>query len=344
MKRVRIGIIGAGKIAERLHLPGYKGVVDAEVVAICDIKKNKAERLAGMFNIPEVYTDYKRMIDDAGIDAVSVCTPNYLHEEMTIYAAKNKKHVLVEKPMSITVPAMKAMVAAAKKAKVVLMVEQSQRFDAAHQALKEVVESGVLGKFVSVRGKVGHAGPEYWSDDSPWFFDKKLSGGGVSVDVGIHILDLIRFVTGRDVKSVAATMANLVKKQYKLEDSVEAVINFNDGTMGVFSTSWCTNPYEQTVTVYGSKGRATVWHGGTEGGKRFSGWFVDVKKPHSGQTEVKIAIPDKPKTGGPTQHFVNCCLGKAKCISDGTSGMKSMAVILAAFKSAKSKKFEKVAV
>ena len=344
MKKVRIGIIGAGKIAERLHLPGYRDVAEAEVVAICDVKKNKADRLAGMFKIPAVYTDYKKMIKEAGIDAVSVCTPNYLHAEMAIFAANNKKKVLVEKPMSISIPAMKAMIAAAKKNKVLLMVEQSQRFDAAHQALKEILDSGVLGKFVSVRGKIGHSGPEYWSDDSPWFFDKKLSGGGVSVDVGIHILDLIRYVTGRDVKSVAATMANLVKKQYKLEDSVEAVINFKDGTMGVFSTSWCTNPYEQTITVYGNKGRATVWHGGTEGGKRFSGWYVDVKKPYSGNNEIKLTIPEKPKTGGPIQHFVNCCQGKAKCISDGTSGMKSMAVMLAAFKSAKSKKFEKIAV
>jgi UDP-N-acetylglucosamine 3-dehydrogenase len=344
MAKVRIGIIGAGKIAERLHLPGYKEVAEAEVVAICDLKKNKADRLAEMFKIPAVYTDYKKMIQEAGIDAVSVCTPNYLHAEMTIFAANNKKQVLVEKPMSISLAAMKAMIASAKKNNVLLMVEQSQRFDAAHQALKEILESGVLGQFVSVRGKIGHAGPENWSDDSPWFFDKKLSGGGVSVDVGIHILDLIRFITGRDVKNVAATMANLVKKQYDLEDSVEAVVNFTDGTMGVFSTSWCTNPYEQTVTVYGNKGRATVWHGGTEGGKRLSGYYVDLANPYGGNIEIKTTIPEKPKTGSPVQHFVDCCQGKTKCISDGTSGMKSMAVMLAAFKSAKSKKFENVGV
>jgi len=344
MKKVRIGIIGAGKIAERLHLPGYREVVEAEVVAICDLQKDKADRLAGMFNIPAVYTDYKKMIKEAGIDAVSVCTPNYLHAEMSIFASNNKKNVLVEKPMSISILAMKKMIAAAKKNKVLLMVEQSQRFDAAHQALKEIVDSGVLGKFISVRGKIGHAGPENWSDNSPWFFEKKLSGGGVSVDVGIHILDLIRYITGRDVKSVAATMSNLVKKQYKLEDSVEAVLNFKDGTMGVFSTSWCTNPYEQTVTVYGHKGRATVFHGGTEGGKRLSAWTVDLKNPYGGNTEVKVAIPEKAKTGGPIQHFVNCCNGTATCISDGTSGMKSMAVMLAAFKSAKTKKFEKIIV
>ena len=192
MEKLKVAVIGAGKIAERLHLPGYKETANAEVIAICDIKKEKAERLAKMFNIPAVYTDYEKMIKESGADAISVCTPNYLHEPMAVFAANNKKHVLVEKPMSITIPAMKAMIAAAKKNRVLLMVEQSQRFDPAHQALKEILDSGALGNFVSVRGKIGHAGPENWSDDSPWFFDKKLSGGGVSVDVGIHILDLIR--------------------------------------------------------------------------------------------------------------------------------------------------------
>jgi predicted dehydrogenase len=344
MKKLRIGIIGAGKIAERLHLPGYKDTPLAGVVAICDIKKKKADRLAKMFNIPNVYADYKKMIKEGGVDAVSVCTPNYLHAPMAIFAANNGKHVLVEKPMSISVAAMKSMVKACKKNKVMLMVEQTQRFDPAHQLLKEVVDSGILGKFVSVRGKIGHAGPEAWSDDSPWFFQKKKSGGGVSVDVGIHILDLIRYITGRDIDTVAATMKRLVKMQYNLEDNVCAVINFKDGTMGTFETSWSTNPYEQTVTVYGNKGRATVWHGGTENGIRFKGFTVDLKNPYGGNTELKYKVPAKSKTGGPTKHFVDCCLKKAKCISDGESGMRSMATILAAFKSAKTKKFEKVGV
>jgi UDP-N-acetylglucosamine 3-dehydrogenase len=212
MKKIRIGIIGAGKIAERTHLPQYAASKQAEVVAICDIIKKKADRLAGMYKVPKVYADYKKMIKEAGIDAVSVCTPNYLHAPMTIFAAKNKKHVLCEKPMSITVKDMKAMIKACRDNKVTLMVEQSHRFDPAHEVLHDYIAKGTIGRILNVRGKLGHAGPEYWSTDSPWFFQKQKSGGGVSVDVGIHILDLIRFVVGKDITEVSGQTGTLDKK------------------------------------------------------------------------------------------------------------------------------------
>jgi len=343
MKKIKVGIIGAGKIAERLHLPSYKETKNAEVVAICDIKREKAERLAKMFNIPQIYTDYKEMIRQAGIDAVSVCTPNYLHCEMTVFAANNKKHVLVEKPMALTIAEMKKMINVCKKNNVVLMVEQTQRFDPAHEVFRDLINSGVLGKIIAVRGKLGHSGPEFWSDDSPWFFDKKKSGGGVTMDVGIHILDLIRFVTGKEVDSVAATVNNLVKKKIKLEDNVEAVLKFKDGTMGVFETSWSTSPYEVTVQVYGEKGKAIVSQANYDP-QRIRAWKVDPKDPYNTIEEIKVKIPKKSRYINPCAYFIRCIINNEKPHIDGVEGMKSMAVILAALKSAKTKKFEKVKV
>jgi len=337
-KEVKIGIIGAGKIAERLHLPGYKETKKAKVVAICDIKLNKANRLAKMFKIPSVYKDYKKMIKEAGIDAVSVCTPNYLHASMTIFAAKNKKNVLVEKPMALSVKEMKAMINACKKNRVKLMVEQTQRFDPAHEVFKKVIESKKLGRIIAVRGKLGHSGPEFWSDDSPWFFERKKSGGGVTMDVGIHILDLIRHVTGKDVKAVAATMANLVKKKIKLEDNVEATLKFTDGTIGVFETSWSTSPYEVVVQVYGEKGKAIV----KQDAPRVIYWTVNPKNPYSTVKEFRPPVPKKSKNINPCVYFVNCVIKKKKPFIDGVEGMKSMAVILTAIKSSKTNKFEKI--
>ncbi len=341
MKKIKIGIIGAGKIAERLHLPSYKETKKAEVIAICDIIKKKAERLAKMFNIPKVYTDYKKMIKEADIDAVSVCTPNYLHCPITVFAAQKKKHVLVEKPMALSIREMKKMINVCKKNKVILMVEQTQRFDPAHEVFRDLVQSGVLGKIVAVRGKLGHSGPEFWSDDSPWFFNRKKSGGGVTMDVGIHILDLIRFVTEKDVDTVAATMNNLVKKKIKLEDNVEAVLKFKDGTMGVFETSWSTSPYEVTVQVYGEKGKAIVSQANFDP-QRIRAWKVDPKNPYNTVKEIKVKIPKKSRHINPCVYFVNCILKKQKPFIDGVEGMKSMAVILAAIKSAKIGRFEKV--
>ncbi len=343
MKKIRAGIIGAGKIAERTHLPQYAELKNAEAVAICDINRKKAVRLAKMFKVPAVYTDYKKMIKAAGIDVVSVCTPNFLHESMTVFAAKNKKHVLVEKPMALSIREMKAMIAACKKNRVTLMVEQSHRFDPGHEVLKDVVESGILGRIVTVRGKLGHSGPEFWSNDSPWFFVKRKSGGGVSVDVGIHILDLIRFITGKDVDKVAARMANLVKKKAKLEDNVEATLKFRDGTIGVFETSWSTSPYEVIVQVYGECGKAMVQQSNADP-QRVRVWTVDPKNPYSTVKEHFYKVPKQSRNKSPIAYFVKCVTTGQKPLIDGVEGMKSMAVILAALKSAKSGKFEKVKV
>ncbi|MCX8092592.1 MAG: Gfo/Idh/MocA family oxidoreductase [Candidatus Goldbacteria bacterium] len=342
MKKIKVGIIGAGKIAERLHLPQYSELKNVEITAICDIIRKKAERLAKIYKISKIYTDYKKMIKDAGIDAVSVCTPNYLHAPMTIFAANNKKHVLVEKPMAISVAEMKQMISTCERNNVILMVEQTQRFDPAHEILKEVVESGILGKIATVRGKLGHSGPEFWSDDSPWFFDKKKSGGGVSVDVGIHILDLIRFVLGNaEIESVSAKIANLIKKKIKLEDTINAIIKFKNGIMGTFEASWSTSPYEVRVEVCGSHGKAIVQQANADP-QRLRVWTIDPKNPYNTIKEHKYKIPKESKFKSPCAHFINCIIKKQKPIIDGVEGMKSMAVILAALKSAKTGRVEKV--
>jgi len=342
MKKIKVGVIGAGKIAERLHLPQYSECPDVEVVAICDIIKKKAVRLAEQYKIKNVYVDYKKMIMESDIDAVSVCVPNYLHASMTIFAAKNKKHVLVEKPMALSVKDMKNMVQACRKNGVVLMVEQTHRFDPAHEILKEVVDSGILGKIATVRGKLGHSGPEFWSDNSPWFFDKKKSGGGVSVDVGIHILDLIRYVlNNRDIVSVSAETANLIKKKIKLEDNINAVIKFKDGILGSFEASWSTSPYEVRVEVCGSHGKAIVQQSNIDP-QRIRVWTIKPEDPYNTIKEHTYKVPEKSKHISPCAHFVDCIIKKQKPIVDGVEGMKSMAVILAALKSAKTGKFEKV--
>ncbi|HRU40204.1 MAG TPA: Gfo/Idh/MocA family oxidoreductase, partial [Candidatus Goldiibacteriota bacterium] len=191
----------------------------------------------------------------------------------------------------------------------------------------------VIGKVVSLRAKLGHSGPEFWSDDSPWFFDVKKSGGGVTVDVGIHILDVIRFITGKEIASVTGFMANLVKKKMKLEDNVEAALKFKDGTIGVFEASWTNSPYEVVVQLYGTKGKAYVNQANYDP-KRVRVWTVDPKSPYNTVKELDYKVPKTSRNRSPIAHFVDCVTGKKKCIIDGVEGMKSAAVILATRKSA----------
>ena len=134
-----------------------------------------------------VYTDYKDLLKNKDIDAVSVCSPNRFHGVVTLAALKAGKHVLVEKPMAMSLVEARSMVAAAKKAKKLLMVNQSQRKYAAHVKAKEVMDSGIMGKVLHVTAMFGHEGPEFWSPTGKWFFKKKEARFGAMADLGVAV-------------------------------------------------------------------------------------------------------------------------------------------------------------
>ncbi|UCD29711.1 MAG: Gfo/Idh/MocA family oxidoreductase [Planctomycetota bacterium] len=134
---IRVGIIGCGKITERASLPNlvnYK--FKCKITCLCDIIKSRPESLANRFNLGEidVIKDWRNLVRHNDVDAVFINTPNYLHECMAVEAAANRKHILVEKPIAISLKAANNMVKAAKRSGVLLMVEQTQRFDPVHQA------------------------------------------------------------------------------------------------------------------------------------------------------------------------------------------------------------------
>ena len=178
-RKVRIGIIGCGAIAERLHVPEYAGSPDAEIVAFCDVIKSKAQALAERFAPDaEVYSDYTTFFKKAGVEGVSVCLPNHLHGPVTIAALKAGCNVLVEKPMATSVTEARRMLDAADKAGKLLAVNQSQRLFPAHVKAKEVMDSGIMGKVLHVAAMFGPAGPEYWSPTGKWFFNKRRPASG----------------------------------------------------------------------------------------------------------------------------------------------------------------------
>ena len=332
-KRFRIAVIGCGEIAKRLHVPDYATCEDAEIVALCDLDVAKARELAQLW-APDaaVYTDYKAMLRGGHIDGVSVCLPNYLHAPVTLAALKSGCHVLVEKPMAASLAEAKSMNDAAKRAKRLLMVNQSQRRFAAHIKAREVLQSGMLGKVLQVSGMFGHQGPEHWSPTGKWFFDKKQARFGAMADLGVHKADIIRFMTGKEVGEVSAVMGNLEKKGSTVDDNFCACFKFVDGTMGMFGASW---------TVKGMDCNYTLFH--CENGSLRVHQIPD--KPlvaHLLKPECTIEFPiEKPEykydgswgidVGG---GFVRACLGKEAPFCTGEDGRKSLELILAAEKAA----------
>ncbi len=337
---VKLGIIGCGKITERACLPNLKDHPQTKISCLCDINKSAAQNLIKKFELEavDIYTDYEEMLKRDDLDAVYVATPNYLHEPMAVAAAEHKKHILVEKPITISVKAADEMIKAAKKNNVFLMVEQTQRFDPVHQAAKEVIDSGILGKINIIRGRIGHAGPEYWTKTSDWFYDKKKSGGGAMIDIGVHIADLVRWFAGKKVKAVCADITRLEKKM-PVDDNGNILLKFDDGSIGGFECSWTTRPYEVNTFIYGEKGKMTTSLG------RANPVIVTLAKTQKGEDPnctLQEITPGIGPGGGWTNamhYFIKCVLEKRKPFVDGEEGRATIAVILAAYKSAEEGKW-----
>jgi predicted dehydrogenase len=340
---VRVGVIGCGAIAEHLHIPDLIHAPETEVVALCDIRRAAAERLATAL-APEaaIYTDHAALLRDPKVEAVVIGLPNALHAPVAIAAAKAGKHVLVEKPMATSLAECKAMIAAAKKAGVHLLVNQCQRLARHHLKAKEVIDSGLIGKILSVSATFGHSGPDNWSPDGKWFFQKKLARFGAMADLGVHKADIIRFLTGKEVVEVAGFYGTLDKKRTDVDDNFVSAIKFSDGTLGTLSASW---------TAYG-KGVDYIYIHGTNGTLRVNVYpdqlvVADVVKP---EAHIVFDLPpprsDYPGSWelGVGSAFGRAILGLEPPFCSGEEGMRSLALILAAEQAADTGKAAKVKV
>jgi predicted dehydrogenase len=342
---VRVGIIGCGKIAERASLPNLVNYKEKVVVkALCDVEEERAKSLKEKFELTgaDVLRDWKKLVTRRDIDAVFVNTPNYLHEEMVIGAAKNKKHVLVEKPITITAAAAENMIKAAKKSGVYLMVEQTQRFDPVHQAAKKILDEGMLGDIHNIRGRIGHAGPEYWSEGKAhWFYDKKKSGGGAMIDIGVHITDLVRWFANKKITEVFATIRTIEKK-VPVDDNATVLFKFADGAKGEIECSWTTRPYEVMTWTYGSKGKMITAIGTEKPVK------VVIAKTNKGDDPNCVLEDIYPEIGpgsgweNAVHYFIDCVINKEKPFVSGEEGRETMRVINAAYESNKCGKWVKV--
>lgn len=341
---VRIGIIGCGKITERASLPNIVNYPKANVAALCDCEIERAREKKKTFGLEgaDCVGDWKKLVARKDIDAIFVNTPNYLHEEMAVGAAENKKHVLVEKPITISVKAAENMIKAAKKNGAYLMVEQTQRFDPIHQAAKKFIDSGKLGKINMIRGRIGHAGPEYWSEGKAhWFYDRKKSGGGAMIDVGVHILDLVRWFAGKKIIEVCANITTIEKK-VPVDDNGSVLMRFEDGSIGHFEASWTTRPYEVLTFTYGQNGKLMTAIGSD---KPILAKMAKVGKGEDPNCLLEDIVPEVGPGGGwenAVHYFIDCVEKKERPFVSGEEGKETIKVILAAYESAKEGKWVRV--
>lgn len=337
-KKVGIGLIGAGGIAQGAHMPGYAAIPElCEIVALADINEETGKAAAQKFNVPNVFTDYKKLLEMDEVHAVSVCTPNYLHMEPTILAFKAGKHVLCEKPVAMNAQEAARMVEAAKAAKRKFMVGYNSRFAPTNQLLKTYIDAGDLGDIYYARAQaLRRRGIPGWGV----FIDKSKQGGGPLIDIGVHILDLTLWMMGHPKPTAASgvTYAKFGKrddvvgfmgqwdyKNFTVEDFAAALVRFENGATIVLESSFVANITEDVFT-------STLC--GTQGGAVTNPLTIIQERHRSLQT-FKPDIPHQSVNthAAEMKHFVEAIRNDTEPLITGEHGLMVAKIMDAIYKS-----------
>ena len=277
-KKIRIGVIGCGGIANGKHMPAEKRNPMAEMVAFCDIIEERAIKAREDFGKPEdkVYTDYKELLKDKSIDAVLVLTPNCAHCEITVAALEAGKHVLCEKPMAMNYEEAKKMLAARDKSGKILTIGYQNRFRPDSLYMKDRAKEGMFGDIYYAEAiAIRRRAVPTWGV----FIDQEKQGGGPLIDIGTHALDLTLFMMDNyePAYCVGKTFHKLNKQKntgnawgdwdtekFTAEDSAFGFVVMKNGAVIYLKSSWAlnmANPIEAVTTICGDKAGADMLDG-----------------------------------------------------------------------------------
>lgn len=306
---VRIGLVGIGGIGN-CHAGVWKNTPGAKVVACCDVVRERAERGVEQLGA-EVYTDYEEMLDKAKLDAVDVCTWSGLHAEMGIAAAERGLHVLVEKPIDLSLERIDKLIEITRRKKLILTVIHQNRVGAEIQRAKKLIDEGVLGKLLSASTYIKwYRGQDYY-DSASWRGTWRLDGGVLS-NQGIHQIDQICWLAG-PVAEVEYSYCATVNHKMEAEDIAIAHLRFENGARGVIEATTCA--YDGLPTrseVFGTKGSA-MFEGSAVAYFKIEGEEIDI---NAESTEGKSDGRSDPMAIGLGGHEAQL-LDFVQCIREG---------------------------
>lgn len=250
--KLRWGIIGAGGIADRRTIPGLMLAKNAELTAVMEVNMELAEKIRAKYNAKKAYNNVDSLLEDNEVDAVYIASPVVYHKQQAIKAAKAKKHILLEKPLALTSGEAQEIVDLCRQEGVLLAAGFMMRFHAYHQKMKEIVQSGKIGQIVSCRGQL-----TCWYPDMPgnWRQQKATSGGGALMDMGVHCIDLIQYITGSKTKRVAG-FAGTKTFNYEVEDSSSVMLELENGAYAYVDANFNIPDAAAKcrLEIYGTKG------------------------------------------------------------------------------------------
>ncbi len=340
---VRIGIVGSRFVAG-LHAEALRQTPGAELVAAASPNPEHVWEFHRRFGIPHAFGDYKDMLTSGLVDAITVACPNDLHCEVVLAAAAAGKHVLVDKPLAMGLAECDRMIAACKKAGVVLMYGENLCFAPKYARAKALADEGALGEVYFVRQLECHYGPH-----SDWFWDVKRSGGGVLMDMGCHSIAYCRWVFGdAPVECVYAEIGNFVHKdRTRGDDHAVVTMRFGPaekhphGGIGVAENSWArTGGLDDRAEIYGSKGLtvADIARGGALHTFSSEGYGYAMEKAPRTRGWTWTGFEEGWSYGFPQEmaHFVECIEAGKQPLLTGADGRAVLEIICAAYESARS--------
>ena len=330
---LNFGVIGCGRISVRhTELLGNEQIAGARLAAVCDIDLSRAKAVGEKFKVP-YYTDMEEMMQKERVDVVDVLTPSGLHAEHVIRIAKYQKHVVVEKPMALTLEDANAMITACDRAGVKLFVVKQNRFNVPVQQLRKALDAGRFGKVFMGTIRVRWCRTQaYYDQDSwrgTWEFD-----GGVLANQASHHVDLLEWMMG-SVESVFAkgmkALANI-----ETEDTAVVLLKFTNGSLGLIEATTAIRPkdLEGSISVLGSKGSVEI---GGFAVNEIRHWNFLESTPEDVSVREKYSV-NPPSVYGfghkaYLEHVVECIKHQKAALVDGLEGRKSLELITAIYES-----------
>jgi predicted dehydrogenase len=330
---IKIALVGCGRIAKRhSDLLGGEQIEGASLVSVCDINHNKALSIGDKYNVP-AYFDMDKMMSSEKIDMVVVLTPSGLHAEHVVNLSKYGKHIMVEKPMALTLNDADSMISACDQSNCKLFVIKQNRFNLPVTKLRESIESNRFGKLVLGTVRVRWARHQHYYDQDEWRGTWAMDGG-VLTNQASHHVDMLEWMMG-DIESVFAKSTTALV-DIEAEDTAVVTLKFRNGALGIIEATTATRPkdLEGSISILGEKGSVVISGFAVN---KMQTWLFEDKKPGDEDILEKYSVNPPNVYGYGHQayyeHVVNCLSSGGQNLVDGLQGRKSIELISAIYES-----------
>jgi len=328
-KKLSIGIVGLGALAQTTHIPIYRKMSNVEIVAICDSDVRKLDHVARRVGVKKRYVDFQALIEDEQVEAVIIAAPSYLHAPMTLAALKFNKHVFCEKPMAISLGEAEEVVDAARKTKKKLAIGLNNRFRPDVQTLKSFIDHGELGDIFYM--KAGWLmGRSAWSFDD-WHTANIRSGGGSFSSIGVNLLDICLWFLEKKEPVAISGACHVRDGPEKIDDTAIAFIRYSDDSVLTIEVGWSLIFEKDFLycNIFGSKGAALL--NPLEIHKEMHGHLVNVTPAIEKRNYYRVSFELEDR------FFVEAVLKDKDPVFSGQDGLVIARVVDAFYRSAAKK-------